>query len=167
MLLCLLFSCSKLFRYLVIAEKNVDMLFYHLGFDFQIIYNTSSHALGIGTGPYDLALVKLQQPINTRNPGNIFLKPCQYFSTRRKNYHFGTLIGLGLTNQNPIEPSQQLMEVQLKRDRSCGKHYSIGNNIIPSLQVCYSNPGRADVNKSVILLTLRAIPVRVLLLFRL
>ena len=101
MLLCLLFSCSKLFRYLVIAEKNVDMLFYHLGFDFQIIYNTSSHALGIGTGPYDLALVKLQQPINTRNPGNIFLKPCQYFSTRRKKLPFRDFDWLRIDQSEP------------------------------------------------------------------
>ena len=56
---------------------------------------------------------------------------------------YETVIGLGLTSQNPNIRSPQLMEAVLHQDKK-GRIYDIRTAVVyPKLQLCYSNLGKA------------------------
>ena len=95
-----------------------------------------------GPLPYDMALVKLERGVDKNEN---FARPCRYnLASERDNYRFGTLIGLGLTNQNPDIKPQGLMQAVLQKSDSCGEYEKNGYRVNKAHQVCYSVPGLAS-----------------------
>ena len=90
-----------------------------------------------GTGPYDIGLVKLEQKIAMRYGGSkTYMKSC--IPQQNRKYTPGTVVGLGLTNQNPNRHAVQLMEADMQVNTSCGKHDRSTGFIYPGIQICYS-----------------------------
>ena len=60
---------------------------------------------------FDFALIKVEQNISHANPSRkTHLELCA-----SSDFPHGRFIGLGLTNQNPDEPADQLMHIRLKK----------------------------------------------------
>ena len=58
-----------------------------------------------------------------------------------KKYRYGTVIGLGITNQDPEIQVNQLMEADLREITTCGRHDRSRTFINPKQKICHSNLG--------------------------
>ena len=84
--------------------------------------------------PYNIALVKLVDRIPPyHSKKKAILRPCQQPGTPFK---YGTVIGLGWTNQYSNSQSKQLMQAKLKSDENCGGFFRF-DKLWNGYQLCY------------------------------
>ena len=57
----------------------------------------------------------------------------------------GTVIGMGLTNQNPYTLSSHLVETVMQRNDSCGKYGTQHGFVNRQIQLCYTGPDCASI----------------------
>ena len=93
-----------------------------------------------GPAPFNIALVRLERGVE---PFGSFARLCRSnLATERNRYQFATLIGLGLTHQNPDVRPGRLMEAVLNKSGTCGRYVKDGYPMNVDSQFCYSGPGK-------------------------
>ena len=93
-----------------------------------------------GPVPYDIAIIKLENRVEALDR---YARPCRFnLASERNHYQLGTVIGVGLINQNPDIKPRGLREGVVVRNETCGKYADDGLNVNLAHQICYSIPGK-------------------------